>query len=195
MRRLIWLPIAGFLLIAGAAIAAAAVTPSVSPAQTALNDASPGPSSDTDARHGFGADLLDQVLADLVKAGTLTQAQADAVTNGLQQAITDRQTAIEQQRVLIEGFVADGVITQDEIDQLPADSPLRQAWDSIAKDGQVTLDQLRQLGPGFGPGRGHGFGPGFAPGGHGPWFHGPWDNGSGSDQTPQASPSTNGASS
>jgi hypothetical protein len=70
------------------------------------------------------------------------------------------------------------VITQDEIDQLPADSPLRQAFDSIAKNGQITLDQLKQL-PGFGFGFGRGMGPGFGPGhfGSGPgWFDNDNDN-------------------
>ena len=123
MRRLIWLPIAGFLLIAGAALAAAASAPSATPTKLANQDtsspqpsAATSPSSDPGANpgtdpntapvmgpdgapgmgfgfgHAFvtgGADLVDQVLSDLVKAGTITQAQSDAITQGLQQAITD----------------------------------------------------------------------------------------------------------
>jgi len=224
MRRLIWLPIAGFLLVAGAAIAAAAAAPTVTPvAQVSQDAASPAPSSSAspstndgqDAAPnepgepnfdfgfgkdiaGAGADLLDQVLSDLVKAGTITQAQADAITKALQQAITDKQNQAEQARQQamqewqqIQGFLQDGVITQDEINQLPADSPLRQVFDSIAKDGQVTLEQLQQLRL-FGPGMG---GPG-GPGWHGPFGPGgPWHNGNGQDQNPQASPSTTGTSS
>jgi len=46
MRRLIWLPIAGFLLVAGAAIAAAASAPSAAPTQLANQDAaSPAPTA------------------------------------------------------------------------------------------------------------------------------------------------------
>ena len=70
-----------------------------------------------------------------------------------------------QQLQQIQGFLSDGVITQDEINQLPADSPFRQAFDSIAQNGQVTLQQLQQL---------HLFGPGPAMGPDGPWGHGPW---------------------
>lgn len=224
MRRLIWLPIAGFLLVAGAAIAAAAAAPSVTPvAQINQDAASPAPSTaaspstndqngnpgqpPTGQQFGFGfgkeiagagADLLDQVLADLVKAGTITQEQSDAITKALQQAITDKQDQAEQQRQKladewqqIQGFLDDGVITQDEVNQLPADSPFRQVFDSIAKDGQVSLDQLQQLrllGPMMGePGMG-------GPNGHGPFGPGgPWGNGQ--DHNPQASPSATGTSS
>jgi polyhydroxyalkanoate synthesis regulator phasin len=231
MRRLIWLPIAGFLLIAGAALAAASSAPSATPTKQANQDSSspapsaaaspsttpgnansgtePGTPPDGKPGMGFGfghafatgsADLLDQVLSDLVKAGTITQAQSDAITQGLKQAITDKQTELEQQRqqaeqewTQIQGFLADGVISQAEVDQLPADSPFRQVFDSIAKDGQVTTDQLQQLRP-FGPG-------GDKPGPGGPGMHihiegpgGSWDFG-GPDQNPQASPSATGTSS
>jgi polyhydroxyalkanoate synthesis regulator phasin len=222
MRRLIWLPIAGFLLVAGAAIAAAASGPSATPPAQANQDVtSPAPSalaspatgsehsssgSQPDWARGPGfpeghADLLDQVLSDLVSAGTITQAQSDAITQGLQQAITDQQTQAEQQRQQLEqqwtqivGFLQDGTISQDEVDQLPADSPFRQVFDSIAQDGQVTLDQLQQLrlfgpgGPGVGAPGGHGHGHGFGPGG----FGGPDD-----DQSPdsEASPGTTGTTS
>jgi hypothetical protein len=173
MKRLIWLPLAGFLLIAGAAVAAAAPTVMESARgllAPAVDD------SDIDATHvRFGpGELLEQVLAGLVADGTITQAQSDAITTGLQAAADEKMAEMEARRTLIAGFVEDGVITQEEIDQLPADDPLRAAWNSIANDGQVSLDQLRDLGPGFGPGfgpggRGHGHGgPGFLMWGPGP---------------------------
>lgn len=211
MRRLIWLPIAGFLLVAGAAIAAAATMPTVTPlAQTNADAASPAASPDASSApgdqngkpgapgfffnfgghdfSGAGADLLDQVLSDLVKDGTITQAQSDAITSALQQAISDKRTEAEQERQRlmeqwqqIQGFLSDGVITQDEVNQLPEDSPFRQVFDSIAQDGQISVDQLRQLnmfGPIFG-GSGGG-----RPGG--PWNNGGKDPG----HNPQSSPST-----
>lgn len=224
MRRLIWLPICGFLLIAGAAIAAAAAAPSVTPTPAGFSDAaSPAPSAaaspitdNDDGQPGRGfqqgqgqpgfrgfhaADsdgLLSQVLADLVKSGTITQAQSDAITNALQKAVADQQTQAEQQRqqlqqewTLIQGFLSDGVITQDEVNQLPADSPFRQAFNSIAQNGKVTTEQLQQLMPGFG--RGHGMG-GFGPrrgNGIGPWGPG----GNKGHGEPQASPDTAGTTS
>jgi len=210
MRRLIWLPIAGFLLVGGAAIAAAASAPSITPSSEANQDtASPQPSAAAspsttpdsanplgkDFGHGFfgaGADILDQVLADLVKAGTITQAQSDAITQALQQKITDQQARVDQMRqqaqqewTQLQGFLQDGVITQDEVNQLPADSPFRKVFDSIAQNGQVTLDQLRQLrmfGRGDQGDHGNGWGPGSST-----------DNDQ--DQNPDASPSTTGTSS
>ena len=92
----------------------------------------------------------------------------------------------------VQGFLEDGVITQEEISQLPEDNPLRQAFDSIAQDGQITLDQLKDLGPGWGFGfmRGGPGGPG-GPGmhGHGPgfWFQVPDTTDSSSDANTGAS--------
>jgi hypothetical protein len=217
MRRLIWLPIAGFLLIAGAAIAVAAAAPSATPSQAAFDASSPAPSAvaspGTNSNGGQpgtndwlghmpgagpGADLLNQVLGDLVKAGTITQAQSDAITKALQQAVTDKQTQAQQQRqelqqewTQIQGFLQDGTITQDEVNQLPADSPFRQAFNSIAQDGKVTAQQLQQLMRGFG------MGPGMMPGhrfGPGPMMPGPWGpgapfNNGGNGPNPQSSPS------
>ena len=103
---------------------------------------------------GTGEDVLNTVLADLVANGTITQAQADAITKGVKDEVANRQATLEQLRqqwqdtaAKLKTFLEDGVITQDEIDTLPADSPLRIAFDSIAKNGQVTLDQLKNFLP------------------------------------------------
>jgi len=218
MRRLIWLPIAGFLLIAGAAIAVAAAAPSVVPTQGNFDASSPvpgassAPNSNGGPAGGFfghmfasgpGADLLNQVLSDLVKAGTISQAQSDAITSALQKAVTDKQAQLQQQRqelmqewTQIQGFLKEGVITQDEVNQLPADSPFRQAFNSIAQNGQITTQQLMQLMQTFGfggPGMHGWFGPG--PAMRGPWGPGgPWKNGGGpapqGSPAPQVSPGT-----
>lgn len=162
MKRLIWLPIAGFLLIAGAAVAAAA--PSlVDQARGVLGTGAQDDSGTVAVGNARlvhpGQDLFAEVLADLVSNGTITQAQSDAITQGLSDKVDALRAEMESRRTLIEGIVEDGVITQDEINQLPGDDPLRVAFDSIADDGQITLDQLRGLGPGFGPGH-RGRGPG-----------------------------------
>ena len=180
MKRLIWLPVAGFLLIAGAAVAVAAPSLlTVSPAFTATTD------GDVSTASPFRAGgLLEEVLADLVGQDVISQDQADAIVDALEARADEKLAEMEARREemhqnweLIRGFLEDGVITQAEIDQLPADSPLREVFDSIADDGQVTVDQLRELRPGLGRGLGRGegrgfgqgFGPGFAPG-HGPGF-------------------------
>jgi hypothetical protein len=175
MKRLIWLPIAGFLLIAGATVAMAAPTV-LDAAKGVITAADPSPSGDPstgpasgELHVGFADGLLQSVLSDLVTKGTITQAQSDAITQALQDKVTQQQADMEARRTLIEGFIADGVITQDEINQLPADDPLRVAFDSIANDGQISLDQLRDLGPFGGPGGRGGPGGMHGPGGMFMW--------------------------
>jgi membrane-bound lytic murein transglycosylase B len=196
MKKLIWLPIAGFLLIAGAAVAAAAPTllnpsqpaPAAAASPAASPDASTAPTTD---QQQFKDPLLAKVLADLVAKGTITQAQADAITSGVQTEIDARKAEMEklrqqwqQTREQLHTFLQDGVITQDEIDTLPADNPLRQAFDSIAQNGQVTLDQLQQFLPFDGPMGRPGFGPGFGFGDH---RFGGWPGGTDTDnQGPSA---------
>ena len=58
------------------------------------------------------------------------------------------------------GFLADGVITQQEFNQLPADSPLRKLT-TLMDDGKITSDELRELGRGLFLGNGHGRGNAF----------------------------------
>ena len=203
MRRLIWLPVAGFLLIAGAAVATAAPTLLDRTAAALQAESSPAP---TDAPttttapttggapvpflKGAAEDVLNKVLSDLVADGTITQAQADAITNGVKTEIADRQAELEQLRQQwqqtrdqLKTFLEDGVITQDEIDTLPADNPLRIAFDSIAQNGQVTLDQLKNFLPYGGEYLHHGTGPGGF--GHGLWGGEP---GTPNEEQPSESP-------
>ncbi len=178
MKRLIWLPVAGFLLVAGAAVAAAA--PGLADtAESLLNQVgattasgSPALSDGSDSRGLAGREiggpgsLLEEVLADLVTAGTITQEQSDAIVGALTTRAEERRAEFEAQRVQmremwtqIKGFLEDGVISADEIAQLPADNPFTNLSDILA-DGQVTLEELQSVAP-FGghffdgPGRGH----------------------------------------
>ena len=202
MKRLIWLPIAGFLLIAGAAVAAASpgladtakgllganqqegVSASSSPAPTDDSTDSSGSGTEPGDGHGHGfgfmggdrQSLLDDVLADLVADGTITQAQADAITSALQTAADEKIAELEAQHqqmqemwTQIKGFLEDGVITSDEIAQLPADNPFTNLTDILA-DGQITQEELDSVMPfdgffmdGKGGHRFH-FGPGGGPG-------------------------------
>ncbi len=60
-------------------------------------------------------------------------------------------------------FLEDGVISQQEFDQLPEDSRLRQLT-TLMDDGQITSDELRGLFGGRGGHGGHGFRGGFGGG-------------------------------
>ncbi len=168
MKRLIWLPVAGFLLVAGAAVAAAA--PGL--ADTAQSLLAPNQDEGVGLTVGIERDsLLEDVLANLVSAGTITQAQSDAVTSALTTAAEERRAELEAEReqmqamwTQIQGFLEDGVISADEIAQLPADNPFTNLSDILA-DGQITQEELQSVGP-----FGHFFG---GPGGHGRGHHGP----------------------
>jgi hypothetical protein len=89
------------------------------------------------------------VLDDLVAKGTITESQKQAILDGITAERTARQQERQAQRQQLKDFIADGQITQDELDQLPADSPLRQLT-GVMDDGKITTDELRQLGRGFG---------------------------------------------
>lgn len=166
MRRLIWLPLAGFLLIGGAAVGAAATdllatapaaTASDSDSETEVNG-----ESDVKLRWGRGEDLLAETLTDLVTQGVITQDQQDAIIEALDARREAKRAELQAAREQMRSFLEDGVITQAEIDQLPADHPLR-SLTTLLDDGQITLDELRDLHGGFnrfGPGRGEGRGPG-----------------------------------
>jgi polyhydroxyalkanoate synthesis regulator phasin len=162
MRKLIWLPLAGALLIAGAAVTAAA--PNV------LSTASEVARSAGQHMMAAGS-LLQDVLDDLVAEGVINQSQADAITDEVETRVDEKHAEMEQLREQMQQtherlrtFLEDGVITSDELAQLPEDSPLRNL-DSFLDDGQLTTEELQQLG-------GWGFG-GRGPGGHGPGGFGP----------------------
>lgn len=205
MKRLVWLPAAGFLLIAGAAAAVAA--PDVADRAAGMLDdlgasigaaSSPAPSDGSEEepveREGFGLlrggePLLDEVLDELVASGVITQEQSDAITQALTDKAEQRRAEFEAERERLEqmwtqirGFLEDDVITSEEIAQLPDDNPFSNVRDILA-DGQITRDELESVAPFAGvivDGPRH-FGPGGPRHGHG-WFVDRADDaGSGSD--------------
>jgi hypothetical protein len=165
-------------------------SPDSTPAPTDENEGENGGAGDSDGGKWFGGkggvrvgvgDLLDEVLTDLVGQGVITQAQADAIVAALESAVDEQRADVEaeldQLRDMweqIRGFAEDGVITEEEIAQLPADSMLSELFNSIAQDGEINLDELRNLGPDMLPGlpgMGRGFdGPGPRMDGPGFWF-------------------------
>jgi len=164
MRKLIWLPVAGLLLIMGAG--AAAATPTI------VNTANAALSMPAAA-----GSLLADVLAELVGDGTITQQQSDAITDAYDTRLEEKRAEMEQRREEMRAareqlrtFLEDDVITQEELDQLPADHPLR-SLDTALDDGQITRDELRGLHGGF-RAWGAGGGPHAGGGGWGQRFHG-----------------------
>jgi polyhydroxyalkanoate synthesis regulator phasin len=155
------LPLAGLLIVgaAGAVMATSSSTPSSGTDTTvvpAAESASPAPSAATTAEPKDT--VLSDVLDDLVTKGTIDSSQRTAILDAVTAERTARREARQAAREQLKSFLADGQITQAELDQLPADSPLR-TLTSLMDDGKITTDELRTLGRGF-LGRGHGFGKG-----------------------------------
>lgn len=180
--RIAILPVAGLLLVGAAgAVLATSGAPGAADATTPAVDASASPST-TEATKRPGDGILEDVLADLVTRGTITQTQSDAITGALDAKRTELRAERQAFRELWSTILEDGQITEGEIAQLPEDSPLRNI-DTLLDDGVITQDELRGLG-GFGRG---GFGQGGPGRGHGGFGGGMWGA---PDAAPNASPST-----
>ncbi len=103
--------------------------------------------------------MLSDVLDDLVTKGTITATQKTAILDAVKAERTVRREARQEARKAareqakanrqqLKGFLADGVITQEEFDKLPADSRLRKVT-GLMDDGKITTDELKALGRGF----------------------------------------------
>ena len=179
----IGIPLAIVLLV-GAAGAAMATSGSQSVAEAqppAAASPTPTPSTGTTVKPRETDTVLSDVLDDLVTKGTITAEQKTAILDAVKaERVVRREARQETRRAAreqakanrqqLKGFLADGVITREEFDTLPADSPLRKMT-GLMDDGKITTDELKALGRGFMGGKGQGHG----------WF--------GKDQTPDASPS------
>ena len=151
-------PLAGLLLIGAAGAVAAASSGADATSSTGIVPAAPSasPGSGTTERPDRDG-MLTEVLADLVADGTITAAQQTAITEALDAAWTARREDAQARMEQLRTFLEDGVISQQEFDQLPEDSRLRQLT-TLMDDGQITSDELRSLGRGLRGGHG-GLGP------------------------------------
>jgi len=156
MHRLIIVVAAGALLLVAATSVLAAPT-------------GEGPTATIQSAVGLAGDLLSDVLDELVSAGTINQAQADAIEKAVDDRRAELRAEREKLREQMQTFLEDGVLSADELAQLPEDHPLRNL-DQYLEDGQLTTDELRELRGVGGFGRHGGF--------HGP---GSGDDGSSSD--------------
>jgi hypothetical protein len=141
------------LIVGGLLVGAGLVTSVVSSPETA---AAQETADEEDGEGPFPRimSLLGEVLDGLVSDGTIDQDQADAIVDAADAKATDLREERETQRELLEGFLDDDVITENEAAQLPDDHPLlSDRFDEAWEDGELTRDELR----GFGhhPGLGH----------------------------------------
>jgi hypothetical protein len=144
LTKAIVLPVASAALVvvgAGAVFAATGPTASspdaVVPAQAT---ASPAPA----ASAAPDAPFLTSVLDGLVTKGTISASQEQAIVD----AWIAKRAELTAERQQLRQFLADGVLTADELAQLPADSPLQQLK-PLMTNGQISVSDLRALGRGI----------------------------------------------
>jgi polyhydroxyalkanoate synthesis regulator phasin len=159
VRTIITAAIAAVLLFAGALAATAVIG-----GQATAQEGDDAPTEELTRPHP-GA-LLQETLDELVVAGTITQAQADAITDALAAKVEEHRGEIQawrdQRRDQLrdarhEGFflgryLDDGVVDAAELDEimsrLPDDHWLKDPNGPAApylEDDQLTVDELRQL--------------------------------------------------
>lgn len=136
--------VAGGLVVGAGFVAAAISSPGVAEAQEDTTE-----ESNVRPFHRHGA-VLEEVLADLVEAGTIDQAQADAIIAALAEKAQDLRAERQETRELIKGFLEDDVITADELVQLPDDHAFNNPdgiFSEALGDGELTREEIREARP------------------------------------------------
>lgn len=134
--------VAGGLLI-GAGFATSIISaPSMASAQEEAAD------DDAQGLLGRGLALLGEVLDELVTEETLTTEQAEAVVNAVQEKARERKAEMEAHREQMRGFLEDGVLTEEEFNQLPDRNPFAdERFDEAWEDGELTKEEIWELRP------------------------------------------------
>ena len=150
MKKLIATTAAAAVLVAGAFVASTITT---NPASAQTEDTTETERPERGEKPDFGA-IFDSVIDDLVEEGTIDAGQADEIKNAVEAKRGEFAEAFGQfrgrdrasQRGALRGLLADGVITQAEVDALPEDHPLRTGESPLSElledDGQITRDEL-----------------------------------------------------
>jgi hypothetical protein len=138
------LPIASAaLVVTGAGAVLASTAPAAPSAAGAIVPAAASSSPAPASSAAPVAPRLKGVLDGLVTKGTINAAQEQAIVD----AWVAKRGDLKADRQQLRSFLADGVLTADELAQLPADSPLQQLK-PLMTDGKITVDELRKLGRG-----------------------------------------------
>lgn len=146
-NKVVTVAIAGGLVMGTGIFAASVFGPGVAFAQEE-SDSTAGEVSDRP--HNRQNAILEEVLEDLVASGTIEQEQADAITEALVVKAESIRAQRQEVRDLIRGSLEDGVMTEDELAQLPDDHPFNDPDGSFAEalqDGELTRAEIAQVRP------------------------------------------------
>lgn len=134
------LPVASAaLVLVGAGAVLAGTAPSASTGTAVAATASSSPAATPSSKPV--APYLRSVLDPLVANGTITSAQEQAIVT----AWVAKRDELKAERQQLRKFLSDGVLTADELAQLPADSPFQQLK-PLMTNGRITVAQIRALG-------------------------------------------------
>jgi len=139
LTKAIVLPVASAALVVAGAGAVLAATAPASP--SAAGVVTPAAATAAAPQATPSAPFLTSVLDGLVAKGTITSSQEQAIVD----AWVARRGELKAERQQLRQFLSDGVLTADELAQLPADSPLQQLK-PLMKNGQLSVADLRTLG-------------------------------------------------
>ncbi len=168
MKRILAALAAAGVLIAGGFVAATVSKPTAASAQ----ETTEAPTDEGTLERPEKGAVLEEVFADLVADGVITQDQADQVQAALEakreelrEQFGDRLQRRDHRNRLggfLRGALEDGVVDADELAQLPDGHPLNDPDGPFAEyldDGQLTEDELGEIREQFHQNRGpRGFG-------------------------------------
>lgn len=133
--------VAGGLLVGAGFVTSLVSAPSTASAQEDTAAADKGP-----FHRGF--EFLSGVLDELVAENTISQEDADAVLDAVEEKAAGMKADHEAMRELIKGFLEDGVLTKAEFDQLPADNPFaHERFDEAWGDDELSQEEIREARP------------------------------------------------
>lgn len=147
-QRVMAVTVAGSLLVGAGLVTAAISAPGVAAAQDHSNEPSEeihvGPFQDH-------RPILEDVLSNLVEDGTIDPSQVDAVVEAVDAKAAELRASAQNIRGMIARLFEDGVLTAEELDQLPDVFPFNQlerVLGDALDDGELTLEEFREAWPG-----------------------------------------------
>jgi hypothetical protein len=146
-KKLLTALVAATILVAAGVATAAITSPGVASAQ---EDPEESTEETNDRPFKDHSSILEDVLSDLVADGIIDQSQADAILEALESKATELGSEAQNLRGLISGFLEDGVITTEELDQLPDIFPfnnIESFFGDALDDGELTQDEFSEAFP------------------------------------------------
>lgn len=137
--KIITSAVAGALLVGAGLVTSVVSSPSTAAAQEEATET---------VEKGFfgrGLEFLGEVLDGLVADGTIDSSDAEAVLDAVEAKADEMRAQKEAEREVIQSAMEDGLITQDEVSELPDDHPIfGEAFDEAWEDGELTREELRE---------------------------------------------------